>query len=372
MPAVAPFLLGFAVMAAYWPGIAGAATTPRWIVIGVGAWLLFFFADRVTMTLAHVLGLVFLGWCVLTLSWSVDFGGGIGELLHLIALAGAFALASTMQSLRPVLAGASMGLAISSAIVIAQWLGWNPESLPSYWSERPAALFVNANYLGEAAGLVIVGCMGYRLWTGAIIVAPSLLLSGARGAVIAVGMAAAAWIWTLRSRWHAVGALSMVAALLLGSIVGDRGGGVSHRLAIWSDSARSITMAGHGLGSFWEMFPRVATSTDLSKERPERAHNELLDAAFEVGVIGAIILLGFAASLSGPFTAARFVLVAIAVEAVFAFPFHMPATAFMGALVAGHCARDRHNIRAALGTGRVRLREGLEPECVEPGVIRRA
>lgn len=364
------FLLSFAAMTAYVPGWAGAATSPRWIVVGVGSWLLLFFADRIVVTGAHVLGLVFVGWCVLTLAWSADIDSGVGALFQFVALAGAFALASTLTSLRPVFAGAATGLAVSSAIVIAQWCGWPSELLASY--HLPAALFVNANYMGETAALVIVGCVGYRLWTGAIVSAPALLLSGARGAMLAVAIAGVAWCW---SRWMVVarGAVIVVAILGVSALIAGHGGkSIDQRFAIWSDTARSITWTGYGLGAFWSAFPKQSTATDLSKDRPERAHNEVLDLAFETGLIGAFLLGLFALSMVGPLNAERFVLIAFAAIAMLAFPLHMPATAFLGTVCAGHLARRDERVRITSRIGGSRLRQGLEPECLDPGAVRRA
>lgn len=357
MNPVAAVLLGFAAMTAYVPGWAGAATTPRWIVIGVGSWLLFFFADRVTFTLAHVAGLVLVVWCVVTLAWSADIDSGIGALLLIIALVGVFALASVTDNPRPVMAGAAAGIAVSSAIVIVQWTGWSSDLLPSYFSYRPAALFFNANYMGEAAALVIVGCLAYRLFTGALIAAPALLLSSARGAMLAVIAVAVAWLW---HRGRAKCALALATAIVVLGLCSADGIGMLHRIAIWSDTERNITLAGHGLGSFWVKFPAVATATDLSKERPERAHNEVLDVAFETGVVGAALLCIFALTFVGPLNPARFVLIALAVEAMLAFPLHMPATAFLGAFMAGHCARDRLRLRDQVRVGRDRIRAWLD------------
>lgn len=353
MPPAAGFALGLAAMSAYWPGIAGASTAPRWCVIGVGSALLLFFADRIRITASHIAGLAFLAWCTLTLVWSVDVNDGIGALLHLTALAAAFALGSVAISVRPVLAGASLGMVISSAVVIAQWLGW--DVLPSY--HRPAGLFYNANYLGEAAALVIVGCIGYRLWTGTILAFPALIASFSRGAILALFVVTLVWLWR---RWRLAAIIVGLSLLLIGAVAIHRDlGSLEQRRTIWTDTARAITWTGYGLGSYWVKFPKIAALTDLRTNRPQHAHNEVLHAAFELGWIGCMLLLVFAAMLIGPLTPERYILIALAIEAMFGDPLHEPATAFLGAIVAGHAASDRDDFRDQIVSCRDCLRRWL-------------
>lgn len=359
--------LGFAVMTAYWPGISGATTTPRWTVIAIAVPLLLFCGDRIKVTAAHALGLLFVAWCTLSLTWSASPLDGIDALWQLLLLAGMFALGSDVADFRPVIVGAASGIGISSAVMVAQWLGWI--DLPSY--HLPGGMFYNANYAAEAAALVAVACAAHRMWWGASMAAPSLILAGSRGALLAVFAAAAAWLWG-RSRWAAIGLLAIMigASALLASPAGQQS--IERRLAIWSDTARDLSIAGHGIGSFRTAFPAHAVKTDLTHERPARAHNEPLDVAFETGLIGLALALTFCATLVGPLNPERLVLIALAVECCFAFPLHMPATAFLGMLVAGHAAGRRRCLRSAIVGGRDRLRAWLDTRSRRRILNRRA
>jgi O-antigen ligase len=334
-------LLSLAVTAAYWPGISGAATSSRWIVLMIGAPLLLFFTGRIQWTLSHLGGALFVLWCLMTLAWTPQLDDGLGDAIHLIVLAAVFALGSTVKDTRPLYIGAAVGMALSGIVVSAEYLGLL--ALPSYGSR--AGLFFNANTMGETAALVVIACLASRLWWCAAIAAPALIFSNARGpllALIVTGIVVAWWLFK-RARMPAVAAIVALAMIVAGFIAvpfAERATS-SKRFAIWSDTAHAITVTGHGLGSFWAKFPDVAYKTDMSVERVARAHNEPLDIAFETGVIGLVLFVAFALTLIGPVTPERLVLVAVAVEACFAFPLHNPAAGFLAMVVAGHVARDR-------------------------------
>ncbi len=364
---VLSFLLGLFVMAAYWPGIIGAPTTPRWIALSVGCSLLLFLADRITVTAAHVAGLIFIAWCALTLLWSADVDEGVWQLLQIVGIVAAFALGSATVSLRGIYAGCAVGIAASSVIVIAQHLGLFA-ALPHYYYF--GGLFYNANAMGEAAALVIVACVATRLWTGALVCLPALVLSGSRAAMLGVALAGAAWLWSNHLRMTLVVLSVLVSILGAGYVlvVGVNDASLNHRLAIWSDTSRNITLTGHGLGSYWETFPKIAKATNISHERPARAHNEVLDIAFETGIIAAALFLVFALTLSGPLSPERMILIALAVEAMLGFPFRAPATAFIGGVVAGRAARDRGRVVDQVGAGRDRLRLWLARRSADAGV----
>lgn len=350
-------LLAFLVLAAYWPGIAGPATTPRWIVLFTLVPLLLFFADRVRLTLSHVAGLAFIAWCAVTLMWSVSPLDGIGALAELAAIGSIFALGSLSDDLTPLYRGAAVGIGVSSVLVIGQWL--HLIDIPAFY--LPAGLFVNANHMGEAAALVLVACLFNRIWWGVLASAPALLLSGSRAAVLAVAISCMAWLWANHLR--ATAAVCCVLALWLAVaaffIVKPDMNGQHERLAIWSDTARNLTFAGAGIGSYWEAFPDIAVATDISRVRPEHAHNEFLDIAFETGAVGFLLFLAFAATLWGPFNVERAILIAVLVEASFAFPFSNPATTFLGSVAAGAAARSRRDIRSEVVAGRDRIRAWL-------------
>jgi len=137
-------LLGFAVAAAFVPGFVDAAMGPKWAVLAVGVPIslaLLEHEDLPLWSFAWLIAAAVPTW------WAVDRLHALDELLHLVILAGAFYLGACARDLRPVWIGLGAGVALSTVIAIAQLLGFD------YLAQvaPPAGLFVNRNYLGEAA-----------------------------------------------------------------------------------------------------------------------------------------------------------------------------------------------------------------------------
>lgn len=347
-------LFGFAITAAFWPGIAAAATSPRWAVAAIGSALLLFCAGPIRLTIAHLAGALFLGWCLATLSWSWS-PDALDAAFKLGILAACFCLGSVSEDLEPLWLGAGVGIAVSSVIAIAQVFGFAP--VP--YLTIPAGLFINGNYMAEAAVLVLIGLAASGRWWMAAACLPAATLGVARGALLALAAAAAAWLWG-RSRAAALALVLLVA--VSGATMGFYGWRSTHvaeRVAFWRDTASGITLTGHGLGSFRDVFTRYAEHTDLRRSRPAQPHNEALGIAFELGIVGLVLFLIFAATLFGPLRPQGLVLIAVAVEAMFAQPLHLPVTGALGCLVAGHIARGVRDARSAALRCGILLRAGL-------------
>ena len=178
--------------------------------------ILFFSPSRVRITFAHAAGLAFIVWCAVTLAWTSSLDDGIGALIELVFIAATFALGSITDDPKPLYLGAAVGIAVSSCAVILEHLQW--ETLPSY--DLPSGLFYNAVNMGEAAALVVVACAASRLWLGVLAAAPALLLSGSRGAMLAVAAATMCWIWQQRSNPRTLGAemVGIFAVPLIGTV----------------------------------------------------------------------------------------------------------------------------------------------------------
>ena len=141
--------LGFLVTIAYWPGISGAATSPRWIVMA-GAAVMMLFLQPTRITLAHIAGGIFVLWSLLTFTWSLSPDDTVGMGLHLVLLGMVFCVASKKEDLRSVYIGVALGLVPSGFIAIAQWFGW--DGLPQ--TASPSGFFVNRNFYAEVCALV--------------------------------------------------------------------------------------------------------------------------------------------------------------------------------------------------------------------------
>lgn len=366
---------GFALMTAYWPGISGAATTPRWIVGALLAVVLFF-APRVRMTAAHWLGLALIGWLFLSLAWN-DGGtdgrlDGVANGFDLLICLIAFAVGSSFVLVIPVLAGAALGIGVNSAVAVMQWYGLHGPVETIFGGD--AGLFVNADRLAAAAAMVAVGLVALpRLWMLLPLLLPSLYLAPSRAALLAIvaGVLMTPWpvkAWGGKSPIYRVlplstfGILVMIAAALLRwATSGETSTG--ERLAIWEATITHLSFFGHGLGSFREVFLQTAQAYDFNHwgTRPEHPHNEFLWLAFEGGVPAVGLGIAFALSVWRRAADApeRGVLAALFVLSVFAMPFHDPATLVLGALCAGYFARARDVVGHVFVDRGMALRPGL-------------
>lgn len=328
-----PGLLAFAIAVAFWPGIAGAATTPRWAMVGCAAFLL---RDRTATTADHWFGLL-LAWSALTLLWAgAAQWDGIGALLMLILLFSGFWLGNQVTTLRPVYIGAGLGLTVSSLIAIAQAFGW--QSVPHV--TPIAGLFVNGNFMAEAAALILVAVVAERIWWLIPGMLPAFLLPMSRGAIIA---AAAALMVHYRARWRVLLPVALIAGAAIGfAMLHKTDASLVERLTIWQSAINGLTFFGHGIGSVWSKFPAYDLRPFPHMNSPENLHNEFLNVAFETGAIGLVLFCGLCLTLAGPLDTARLVLIALLMESCFEFPLHMPVTGFLGMVVAGHAVRSRY------------------------------
>lgn len=336
------FVFGFALMAAFWPGIAGAATTPRWIVaclLGF-AW---FMMPPLPRSSCIAAGVLLTGWMALSLSWSGGFLDGVDALLKLALAVMAFSVGTQLRDLRPLFVGAAIGLAISSAVALAQAFGWH--GIPSI-DEAPAGLFVNRGRLGSAAALVIISLVALRVWSMPLLVAavlPGLVLANNRAAGLALCVGLCVIPAPRHLRMVVIG-ISLAAAAIVLALKGIDTS-ASERLWIWRDTLSGVTFFGHGLGSFREIYPTYleafAQSWALTSAptRPEHPHNELLWLLFEGGVPAILLACAFGIALwRASRHELRAVLAGLFVLCQFAMPLHDPATLILGAVVAGFLA----------------------------------
>jgi O-antigen ligase len=339
------FLSAFAVVAAYWPGISGAGTSPRWGLLAFVAAPALFVGPRLRVTALHLIGAAFVTWALLTLTWSTAILDGIDAALKLAILACVFCLGGECDDLRPLYRGAALGMGVSSCLAVLQVFAHVQfADLPPDFA---VGLFVNRLILAEAAALIAVALLASRLWLWLPLVLPALILPLERGPVLAFSVAGAVSLWC--SSRLAAAVLVMAGTVFVGAVsLGvaptqtagqgvDRATSAMQRPAMWQSTAGAIDLKGHGLGSF-----RAAAPQPLDGLRLDHAHNEVLEAAFETGIVGAMLFAVFWASAlwAAPRSAEAAVLIALLLEACLAFPLHEPVTGALGLLCAGRCARD--------------------------------
>ncbi len=320
------WLIGFGVAVAFWPGLLSAATVPRWALLAAGLPLVSRLDPRALDPVVAWPMAVLLGWAGLSLCWTPDFLTGAHELFHLLILTGVALAVANAGGPESSLNGAAWGLAVSAVLSIAQVAGWSPVEQTT---PPPAGLFYNRDVLAEFAAPLVVWLLANRRFGFAALCAFPLLFCQSRVALVAAG---AGCLMILPWRVLVVGAiLALIAMLLLGTLPFglDKFGSASERWAIWSAALSDLQLFGHGLGSFTTTFPKW-----------DYAHGDFFQAIYELG-IGAV---GFAA-LSvvvfwrTPSRPERAVLLAIAVEILVAFPFHLPATGFLAMALVGGAGR---------------------------------
>lgn len=338
----------FVLSIAFVPYISDAATAPRWALLAIlvpvaCAYLGSLDRPPKLAPLPLWLGGLFLAWAAVSALWTHGPYEAVRDAGELAILAGLFWVGGSLSSLKPIFVGLGFGMALNSAIVVAQ-TSWVPAalSLPPTWPipeiASPGGLFLSNNFVAEPAAMVIVGLLAYRLWWLAVLSAPCVLATGARGALAGLAIAGIVCVWR-RSRLFAILAMVGLAFAGLYAFAGRAPlSSIQQRLDIWQDTIAGLTFWGRGIGSFYNDFASHATHQNLLWTRPAQAHNDFLQIAYEFGVPGLILFLALcvAAMRQG---IERLVLVVFFVEACFGFPFHVPVTAALAAVTAGHLCR---------------------------------
>lgn len=322
-------VLSFLIAVAFWPGIAGAATAPRWALAALS---LYFLSPWC---------LPFVAWCF----WKLDFD----QAVHWAILCGALSWGArddndafwrldvgTGSSLRRdvVIQAFCLGIAVSSVLAIAQSLGYVGISQ----IVAPSGLFLNKNIMGEAAAVAFAASLlarrperwswlsAARYWWPALMTLPAIVLSGARAAQIA--SFTAFWLW-LPWRWRLLvgGSVLMLLPFVWPTMFGPHVGTLMQRLLLWSNATQNLTWL--GLGSY-----------DFStvQHREPHLHNDWLQSVYELGVVGAApILVIVAVTVRGGVVFS----IPVVVIASFGFPLHMPATGWFIAYLCGAYLRCR-------------------------------
>ena len=204
---------GMPTTAAYWPGVFSPAMTPRWIALSlIAPALLLYRQQPVAVTRAHIAGLAFILWAALTTFCSESSPLDTLNALWQVAILGAigFLLGSQTPSLRPFLLPLLLAWASRVSFPGSPAAGWI--DMPAI--NVPSGLFVNRIPMGEAAALVLIWLIAERLWWWTLLPLPALALSGARGAMLALGIGLVAMLWR-RPSWL-IGCLLAAAMALLG------------------------------------------------------------------------------------------------------------------------------------------------------------
>lgn len=335
----------FGLGVAFWPGIASASIAPRWALLSVGLPLILA-RTRVSTTPGHWLLFALWAWAAISLLWTLVPYDGVNALWQLSLMAAAFLIGAELPSLRPIYLGLSAAMGVCALISLFQLAGHSP--VPEVVT--PGGLFLNKDMMAEVAAPVLVAATLLRLSplakAGALLGPLICVVSaGYRGAILGLVVALLAWLWD-RSKLMIVAII--LACVVLLAVDGERATrlpSIAERAAIWRDTIDGLTLWGRGVGSFYSAYPEHATRENTAINRPDHAHDEPLEYAFELGLpgvllLGALVLL----AMAGP-RFNRVVLACLLGESLVGFPLHLPITAFLAALVAGRLCGGGHRLR---------------------------
>lgn len=352
------FLTGFAVSAAYWPGMLSAVFVPRWAVIAVLVPLLWRLDPRYLTAPMRWLLLFLVAAGAVSLLGSPDPLTGTHDLILMLVLCVAFVGGAGLHDLDDLMLGLASGLALSSAAVVGQMYGWKGIPVTSGWI--PGGLFFNSEILAEFAVLVLIWGCARRNWFAIACSVLPVMATHSRVAALCLICALAYLLWKReRWAWYVCAALLGAAAIatmmiFLGQYKLET---ALHRLTLWGATVMAFEFFGNGLG-----WAQVAYPAD------RLVHSDALQAIAEIGVAAlALLYIPWAVFVEGKRenVAERAVFVAVCIQVAVSFPLHFPATGFVAAVVAGWLVRDRgfvrlghHNRRTENGAGLQRADAG--------------
>jgi hypothetical protein len=318
------FLLGLLLPIVYVPAITGGAMATQWALLSLALPVVLWSRPPEPTTGLHILGLCFLAWVLLSITWSPQpldavYGAWVAILWGL-----SFQLGYTTTNPVPLYRGLAYGLYINVAIACAQWLGYHP--FPVFSEGTPqsniAGLLYNRTVFGAACALVALALIQHRRWAYAIPLLFGIFLSGSRGAVLAVIFALIA----NRSRLVGVALLAAAAALALYfDTTSDH-----ERLIAWGIIGRNLTLSGWGPWSTTYLLMLLPDHNVLISA----AHNDYLQLVFEFGLAATLPISILAVASRTP------TVLGYACLACFWFPTYTPVTAFVGLFALGRSVRE--------------------------------
>ena len=264
----------------------------------------------------------FMGWAVVSVVHSTYVAPSLQWLISLCSYAVClFLVVHLVQSVREArgLVTILLGMGVfEAALGLYQFMGGG--------QARPTGTFFNANFFASyemAVFAVAFGLLCYRrpteglhwetplLWLTAGAVALAFVLAQSRGALLAfVAAVACVGLYRFGKTFLAVIMLALIAGAIVQNplqqrvlTVGAQDPYAYTRLAIWQNSLERIIDHPWGVGlglykytSFQYRFP-VESAIARYGKRAESAHNEYLQLAVELGVLGLVLFLAGVALL---------------------------------------------------------------------------
>lgn len=333
---------------AMWPYFKNGAEALRWPWLGMGlaVVLALYPPQRVTSWL----GVALLGWCLVHVSGHPD---SIRAGLQLGVLALAFCSGCYLRGEAWLWVGGALALGCTSSVLLQYWDLW-----PWNQTASPGGLFYNKNMQAEVAVLGVVALIALRKWLLALAIAPVVVLTVSKGALIGLGGALGYWGYAhYRKATLSLGAcvLPVIAYFVWTSWTTS----VLPRVGPWWDTVQVLQAWGHGLGMYYRDAPVFLASVNGLTTRYEHPHNELLEWGYEIGLVGvglATLLIVRNWHRTGDLPA-RCVLIAGGLVALVSFPLHQPVTGSLLVGCLGLLCAERSRAGSQVGNGRVAVYE---------------
>lgn len=303
--------------------------------------------------------------------WTVSFYETVHQISHVAIFMLCFCAGSTMQAraFRRNVIGFAWGVSISLPFAYFQdagvlsFVGWRFgdefEWRRTVSAVAPSGLFMNRNFMGEAAVLAMIACASVRHWWVIPPLSALIWYADSKGVYLALAAVGISLLWG-KSRLAAVAGAIAGCGIVVYLSHGDPA--LDARLALWGNSLAIILDHPFGVGSFWAAYPEyhqaiLPSPATVYAEgvRPRFAHNDILTLGVEFGIPASLLFAFFLYLLRGCHVALAF-----AVLGAFSFPLHLPATVFIGAMCAGYHTRGMPNLWPFNASGRAPLCGGDE------------
>lgn len=328
------FWLGIVVSLCYVPGVTGAYIATQWPVLAV--LMTFGLLRKGPFTVFHAFGLAFVAYAAMRLPFSPVPYASVFGLWQTVIMGLCLWFGTTLTSTRELYAGLAAGAAVSSAVVVLQYLGWEPAlmlatSTPDgITNTTPAGLYVNPVQLGAVLVLIAVALASERMWLWIVPLLPGIALAHSRGAWVAL---AVGLLGCYTRRLWIFGVVAVVGAFYLLSPLSSSD---EARMYIWHVAWANLTWLGAGPGVFYTI---VLLQDGIYKLYPEYAHNDALQLAFEYGLGAALPFVVFGYALWRTDAKEWPVVTAFVTLGCYSMPLFMPIVSFLGFVAVGRILR---------------------------------
>lgn len=334
---------GFAVTAAYWPGMLSPGYATRWAAILIGIALFTSMEPRNTPEpIRWALGFLLAFGLVATVFASPDPMGGYLEIFYVVILCLALVAGAGMDRLDPLMTGVGIGLIPSAVLcVMERYQIWRP--FPIYG--EAGGLFVNSEIMAEFAVIPLIWALLSRKWWIAAIAVVPVAMCTSRVAGLMILFAFAYSIWP-KSWWVRLGIIVAIPASIVAAIavlgIGNPTS-LDHRMTLWLATLFAWNQYGHGFGWFQFAHPFEQFS-----------HSDVLQVVAEVGIAGFALLIipVMAFRRKRGTNADRATFAAALLACAVSHPLHFPGTGFLIAVLAGLLVSDRDRLLGVLYLGR--------------------